>query len=159
MSVLLSLAASDAQLVGEKGLRHSENPEDAINYFSVPSGYGKNYYIPPPSIARFTFSIPKSDKYMIWVMIKSPAPDSQGFYIHDGRGRWFTWLAGIRPEWSWVKITDSITFAPMAFDFMKGMNEFQMGWCDEDVKVAQLLITNDPDFVPGKPSSGFRFHN
>ena|SRR5688572_23911988 len=153
MSVLLNIAASDAQLVGETGLRHYEKPGNET-YFSVPPGYGKNYYIPPPSIARFTFNVPKSDKYAIWVMIKSPSQDNQGYYIYDGKGRWFTWLAGVHSEWSWVKVTDSVTFAPIVFEFMKGMNEFQMGWCDENVKVDQLLVTNDFDFVPQGSNSG-----
>jgi hypothetical protein len=147
MSVVLSLTASDAELMGDTGLRHYDKPGHET-YFSVPPGYGKNYYIPPPSIARFTFNVPKSDKYAIWAMIKSPTPDNQGYYIYDGKGRWLTWLAGIHSEWSWVKVTDSVTFAPIAFDFAKGMNEFQMGWYDEDVKVDQVLVTNDFDFVP-----------
>jgi hypothetical protein len=150
---MLNIAASDAQLVGDTGIKHYEKAGHET-YFSVPPGYGKNYYIPPPSIARFTFNVPKSDKYAIWVMIKSPSSENQGYYIYDGKGRWFTWLAGIHSSWSWVKITDSFSFAPIVFEFMKGINEFQMGWCDEDVKVDQIIVTNDFDFVPQGSSAG-----
>lgn len=152
MSVLLNIAASDAELVGEITLERNKKSGDEA-YFFVPPGNGKNYYIPPPSVARFTFNIPKNDKYAIWVMIKSPSPENQGYYIYDGKGRWFTWLAGIHSEWSWVKIADSVTFTPIAFEFKEGMNEFQMGWCDEDVKVDQIMVTNDFDYVPHDPIS------
>lgn len=146
MSVLLNLPASDAQLVGQT-FRHYD-AAGRENYFSIPPGNGKNYYIPPPSIAQFKFNVPKSDKYTIWVLLKSPTFDNQGYYIYDGKGRWFTWLAGIHADWCWVKISDSVTFAPIVFDFAKGFNEFLMGWCDEDVKVDQLLVTNDIKLVP-----------
>jgi hypothetical protein len=156
MSVLLSLMASDAELVGEGGLKRYEL-SGSETYISVPPGYGKNYYIPPPSIARFTFNVPKGDMYAIWALIKSPSNENQGFYIYDGKGRWFTWLAGVHAEWSWVKIADSVSFAPIAFDFGKGMNEFQMGWYDDDVKVDRLLVTNDFELVPpGAEGFGFQ---
>jgi hypothetical protein len=146
MSVLLNLAASEARLVGETLKRYDIVGRET--YFSVPPGNGKNYYIPPPSIAQFKFNVPKADKYAVWVLIKSPTTENQGYYIYDGKGRWFTWLAGIHSDWSWVKISDSVTYAPIAFDFVKGINEFQMGWCDEDVKVDQVIVTNDFDYVP-----------
>lgn len=146
MNVLLNLQAADAQLVGQT-FRHYE-ASGKENYFSVPPGNGKNYYIPPPSIARFKFNVPKSGQYAIWVFLKSPTTDNQGYYIYDGKGRWFTWLAGIHPDWCWVKISDSVTFTPIVFDFEKGINEFLMGWYDDDVKIDQILVTNDNELVP-----------
>lgn len=141
----LVLDSSDASLSGKL-----TSGSDALakngNYFYVTPGSGKNYAIPPPAAATFSFQLSKSGIYVVWVKVKSPTASNQGYNIYDGKGRWFKWNAGIRTSWTWVKITDG---GPDAlFAFVQGSNQFKMGWLDDNVQVDQVLITNDLTMKP-----------
>jgi len=146
----LGLFASDATLSGSMTLTTDPTASNG-SYFSVPSGNGKNYYIPPTASATFHFQLPKSEQYVVWTRVKSPTANNQGYYIYDGKGRWINWQAGIHTQWTWVKISDSATGAVAAFAFSQGLNEFQMAWSDENVQVDRILITNDFALVPAEP--------
>lgn len=142
------LGASQAELSGIMTLEEGEDDQKSSSFFRVPPGSGRNYYIPPPAAAKFAFKLPKSNIYAVWVRVKSPSVDNQAYYINDGRGRWFTWLAGINTTWTWVKIVDSYMFAAASFNFDEGSNELHLGWCDDNVKVDGILITDDLRFKP-----------
>lgn len=148
MGVSLLLGASQAELTGNMTLEKGDGELADLNFFYVPSGAGRNYYIPPPASAKFSFKLPKSDIYAVWVRVKSPTVENQAYYINDGKGRWFTWLAGVNTRWKWVKIVDSYMFAAASFNFDEGHNELHLGWCDDNVKVDGILITDDLAFVP-----------
>ena len=144
-AIRLILDSSDAILTGKVTTGYDAQAQRGT-YFYVAPGNGKNYYIPPPAAAAFNFQLTKTDNYVIWVKVKSPTSSNQGHYIYNGKGRWFTWLAGIHTEWTWVKMTDG--GAPALFSFSQGTNQFQMAWFDENVKVDQVLITNDLTYTP-----------
>jgi hypothetical protein len=148
MGVSLKLDATQAELIGNMMLAQGDEELAGQRFFHVPAGAGRNYYIPPPAAAIFSFKLPKSDIYAVWVRVKSPSVENQAYYINDGKGRWFTWLAGINSQWTWVKIVDSYMFAAASFNFDQGSNELRMGWCDDNVKVDGILITDDLKFVP-----------
>ena len=141
----LGFDSSDAALSGQMTLGYDVTAAMGT-YFSVPPGNGRNYYIPAPATATFNFNVPKADNFVIWAKVKSLADQSQGYYIYNGQGRWFTWLAGIHTNWAWVKITDAGVDA--LFSFGSGANNFQMAWFDENVQVDQIIITNDLSFTP-----------
>jgi hypothetical protein len=124
------------------------------SYFSVPAGFGTNYYIPPSATAEFNFQLPKTDSYVMWARIKSPDISHQGFYVYDGNGRWTTWEAGVHTDWAWVEVTDANTGAVASFSFVQGLNEIQMAWYQDNVELDQVLITNDPSFVPTDVNAG-----
>jgi hypothetical protein len=115
-------------------------------YFYIPAGSGKNYAIPPPAAAVFNFPVPLTDKYVVWVKVKSLGATNKGFYVYNGAGKWFTWLPGFQTTWTWVKITEGSTST--LFSFTLGTNQFKMAWYDENVAVDQILITNDGSFIP-----------
>lgn len=145
-SVKIFLAAATARLTGKMIL--TTDPLTAKSYFSVPAGNGSNYYIPPPAAAVFSFQIPNSTTYVIWAKVRTPA--NQSCFIYDGRGTWFTWKAGIHPQFTWVKITNSssTTGAAAIFTFIQGLNQIQLAWNDDNVQVEQILITDNFSFVP-----------
>ena len=141
----LGFDSSDAALSGQMTLGYDVTAAMGT-YFSVPPGNGRNYYIPAPATATFNFNVPKADNFVIWAKVKSLTDQSQRYYIYNGQGRWFTWLAGIHTNWAWVKITDA--GADALFSFGSGVNNFQMAWFDENVQVDQIVITNDLSFAP-----------
>lgn len=142
-SVKLNLYSTDAKLFG-KAVLTPDNLAAKGSYFSIPSGNGTNYYIPPPSYALFNFQLPKTDIYIMWVRVRSPL--NQGYYIYDGKGRWFNWQAGINSQWRWVKVLSG--GVPVTFSFNQGVNEIQFGWNDDNVQIDQILITNDVNLIP-----------
>ena len=141
----LGFDSSDAALSGQMTLGYDVTAAMGT-YFSVPPGNGRNYYIPAPATATFNFNVPTTDNFVIWAKVKSLTDQSQRYYIYNGQGRWFTWLAGIHTNWAWVKITDAGVDA--LFSFGSGANNFQMAWFDENVQVDQIVITNDLSFAP-----------
>lgn len=143
--VELSLDASQATLSGNMKLG---NDSQAGSYFSMPAGSGKNYYIPPSSAASYNVQLPKTDTYTMWVRVKSPSTNNQTYYIYDGRGRWTTWQAGVKTQWTWVKVTDAYTGAVVNFSLVQGNNNIQFGWMDDNVQVDKFIITNNPAFAP-----------
>jgi len=149
-SVQLGLYASDAVLMGSMTLTTDPTATKG-SYFAVPPGNGKNYYIPPSATATFNFQLPKSDTYVVWARVKSSTINNQSYYIYDGKGRWFTWAAGIHTQWTWVKLSDASTGAVASFAFNQGLNELQMAWLDDNVQIDRILITNDLALVPAEP--------
>ncbi len=143
--VQLYLDSSDAFLGGKVTTGYDAVAKNG-NYFYVPSGNGRNYMIPPPGTATFKFQLPTTDDYVIWAKVKSPSTSDQGYHVYDGKGKWIKWLAGVQTSWTWVKVTEGNT--PAMFDFEQGANEFKMAWYDDNVKVDQVLITNDLLFNP-----------
>lgn len=141
----LGLDSSIATLSGKVTTGYDALAQNG-NYFYVTPGSGKNYSIPPPGAAAFNFQLPKTDNYVIWAKVKSPATSNQGYNIYDGKGRWFKWLAGVHTSWTWVKITDGGTHA--LFAFTQGANQFKMGWYEDNVQVDRILITNDLAYIP-----------
>lgn len=153
-AVNVALFAADASMAGNMKLVSDAN---ALNgsYFSMPSGSGKNYYIPPSSSAQFNFEVTVQDDYVIWAHIKSPSVNNQGFHVYDGKGNWTTWITGVYSDWTWVKITDAYSNKVATFPFSTGPNIFRMAWFHENTSVAGILITNDHSFTPiDKNSSG-----
>lgn len=143
--VQLGLDSSDATLTGQLTIG-TDAQAQLGSYFYVPAGNGKNYYIPPPAEAVFNFQLPQAGSYAIWAKVKSPSSSNQGYYIYDGKGKWFTWLAGIHTPWTWVKITDGS--GSTLFSFNQGANQFHMSWYDENVPVDQIIVTNNLSFTP-----------
>lgn len=141
----LYLDSSDAFLSGKVTTGFDAGAKNG-NYFYVPLGNGRNYMIPPPGTATFKFQLPTTDDYVIWVKVKSPSTADQGYHVYDGKGKWIKWLAGVHTSWTWVKITQGDS--PAMFAFEQGANEFKMAWYDDNVKVDQVLITNDRSFNP-----------
>lgn len=144
-SVRLGLDSSEASLTGKMAIGNDAQAKNG-NYFYVPAGNGRNFYIPPSAKATFNFQLPKADNYVIWVRIKSPTSNNQAQYIYNGKGKWFYWVAGTYTEWTWVKIKEGS--ADAMFAFSPGANQIQIGWADENVKVDQVIITNDLSTVP-----------
>jgi hypothetical protein len=144
-AIELNLDSSEATLTGLMTTGYDTQAQLG-NFFYVPPGNGQNYYIPPPASAVFNFQIANTDTYWVWARIKSPVSPNQGFYIYNGNGSWFTWLAGIYPVWTWVKIANGSATALYLFN--QGANQFQMGWDNENVQVDQITITNDSSYVP-----------
>lgn len=144
-AVTLGLEAIQAVLSGKMTIGTDANA-GAGNFFSVPSGNGKNYYIPPQSAASFSFQLSTTDSYVIWAKVKTATDQNQTSFIYNGSGKWFTWAAGVHTSWTWVKITDGGSEA--LFPFKQGSNNFQIGWFDDNVKIDQLLITNDRSYQP-----------
>jgi hypothetical protein len=152
-SIKLGLYAPDATLSG--GMALTADPTTSKgSYFSVPSGYGTNYYIPPTATAIFNFQLSKTDNYVMWARIKSADVNHQGYYVYDGNGRWITWEAGVHTDWTWVQVTDANTGAAASFSFAQGLNEIQMAWYQDNVPLDEILITNDPTFVPTDVNAG-----
>src|SRR5260221_3838149 len=149
-AVQLGLYASDAVLMGSMTLTPDPTTTKG-SYFAVPPGNGKNYYIPPSATATFNFQLPKSDTYVVWARVKSSTINNQSYYIYDGKGKWFTWAAGIHTQWTWVKLSDASTGAVASFAFNQGLNELQMAWLDDNVQIDRILITNDLALVPAEP--------
>jgi len=143
--VKLGFDSSDATLSGLMATGYDAQAQQG-NYFYIPSGSGKNYMLPPPAAAVFNFQVPVTDKYTIWVKIKSLSSTNKGYYIYNGAGKWFTWLPGIQTNWTWVKITENGSAA--LFSFAQGTNQFKMAWYEENVAVDQIQITNDASYIP-----------
>ncbi|CAN5363389.1 hypothetical protein BH09BAC3_BH09BAC3_10360 [soil metagenome] len=144
-AVSVALETGNAVLSG-KMVISSDPTAGAGNFFSVPAGNGKNYYIPAPAGASFSFQISKADSYVVWVKVKTATSNNQSSYIYNGSGRWFTWSAGVHTAWTWVKITDGGSAA--LFPFSQGANNFKIGWLDDNVQVDQVYITNDRLYIP-----------
>ncbi len=144
-SVRLGLDSSEASLTGIMTIGNDLQAQKG-SYFYVPAGSGRNYYIPPAAAAVFNFQLPKTDNYVIWARIKSPTSANQAQHIYNGKGKWFYWAAGVNTDWTWVKIKDGNTDA--IFPFTQGANQFQIGWLDDNVKVDQVMVTNDLSFIP-----------
>jgi hypothetical protein len=140
----IALDASQANLAGAMAFA---TDTQAGTYFYIPSGKGKNYFIPPPSSARFAYQAAKTGTYSVWARVKSPSSSNQGFYIYTGNGRWFTWNAGIHTDWEWVKLTDASN-GSSAFSLNQGTNELVFGWYDDNVKIDKIVITNNPGYIP-----------
>lgn len=135
---MLNLDASQATRSGKMVL---QNDAQGVSYFAMPVGSGKNYYLPAPSSASYTFQVPTTGTYVMWVKMKTPTPSNQGYHIYDGKGRWTMWQAGIHTSWTWVKV-------PVNFSFSQGSNSIQFGWLDENAQVDKLVITNNLTFTP-----------
>jgi len=149
-SFQLGLFAPDAVLSG--GMTLIADPTTTKgSYFSMPSGNGTNYYIPPSASATFNFQLTKSDTYFVWARVKSPTVNNQGYFIYDGKGNWLTWEAGVHTQWTWIKLSDASSGAVATFAFSQGLNEFQMAWNDDNVQIDQILITNDATLIPAEP--------
>lgn len=131
------LMAAMARLTGKMVL--ATDAATGKSYFFVPPGNGSNYYIPPPSAAMFSFQLPKTAYYVMWVRVRTLL--NQGCFIYDGRGKWVTWQAGIHPPWTWVKVE------PL-FNFTLGLNQIQLAWNDDNVQIEEVLITDSNSFVP-----------
>jgi len=144
-SIRLGLDSSDASLSGKMVVGYDTKALNG-NYFYVPAGNGRNYFVPPPAAAEYNFQLPKTDNYVIWVKMKSYSTSNMAQHIYNGKGRWIYWVAGIFADWTWVKIKDGSNAA--LFPFTQGANQFKIAWADEDVKVDQVLITNDLSFIP-----------
>lgn len=144
-SVGLRLETSSAILSGRMVIG-SDATAGAGNYFHVPAGNGKNFFIPPPAAASFSFQLPKTDSYIIWAKIKSSTINNQRSYVFNGSGRWFSWSGGVRTSWTWVKITDG--GADALFPFIQGLNRFRIGWLDDNVQIDQVYVTNDRSYTP-----------
>jgi hypothetical protein len=141
----LGFDSSDASLSGEM-TQGSDATAGMGSYFYVPTGNGRNYYIPPSAIAAFNFNLPVTDNYVIWARVKSSTSDNQTHYIYNGQGKWWVRSTGIHTAWTWVKITDGGTDA--IFSFSSGQNSIEMGWYDENAQVDQIMITNDMSYTP-----------
>ena len=115
-------------------------------YFYVPSGNGRNYYIPAPGTATFNFTLAQADNFVIWGKVRSLSDNNQGHYVYNNKGTWFSWQTGIQTDWTWVKITDN--GAGVTFPFAKGANSFKMAWLHENAQLDQIIITNDLNFAP-----------
>ncbi|MEX1239966.1 MAG: Ig-like domain-containing protein, partial [Cyclobacteriaceae bacterium] len=144
--IKLGLYAPDAALSGYMTLINDSTASKG-SYFLIPAGHGTNYTI-GASAAQFNFELSKSDNYTMWVRVIAPGPDNQGYYLYDGKGHWTTWMAGVFDEWTWVRVTDAYTNEVATFPFTTGMNILVFSWLHEDVHVDQVLITNNPEFVP-----------
>ncbi len=138
--IQLGFDSSQAILTGKASTGADSQAQNG-NYFYIPTGSGKNYYLPPPAAAIFNFQISKSDTYNVWVKVKSATESNQSYNIYNGRGKWFTWSAGVHTSWTWVKMKENGSDA--LFSFSQGSNQIQFGWLDENVQVDQILITND----------------
>jgi hypothetical protein len=139
-AVRLGLDSSDASLTGIMTTGTDALAKNG-NYFYIPSGSGRNYYIPPPAAATFNFSLPKTDNYVIWARVKSSTPATKRQYVYNGNGKWFVWSVKVRTKWTWVKIKDGGSDA--LFPFSLGTNSFKIAWLDANVQVDQVIITND----------------
>lgn len=144
--IRLSLYAPDTKRWGYMSLTNDTTASKG-NYFSIPSGYGSNYSL-GASAAQWDFELEKTDDYVMWIRVRSPGEDNQGYYIYDGKGNWTTWLAGIHVDWTWVKASDVYKNATATFPFTAGSNVLVFSWLHENVHVDQVIITNNPDFIP-----------
>jgi hypothetical protein len=144
-SVTLTL---DSDLAALSGKMTKGYDAQAIggSYFYVPLGNGKNYAIPSPAAGAFTAQLTKTDNYVIWARVKAPTSSNQTSYVYNGKGKWFTWPAGVHTSWTWIKITDGGSAA--LFPFAQGANQFQIAWLDDNVQVDQVIVTNDLTFAP-----------
>lgn len=137
---------SDAATLRGKMVKGYDALAAGGSYFYVPSGSGKNYIIPPPASAVFTPQLTKTGNYVIWARVKAPSSSNQTSYVYNGKGRWFTWSAGVRTSWTWVKIMDGGSAA--LFPFVQGSNQFHLAWLDDNVQVDQVIVTSDLAFTP-----------
>jgi hypothetical protein len=141
----LNLDSSLASLGGNM-VNGSDGAAQNGNFFYIPAGQGKNYMIPAPGDATFNFQLPTAGNYTVWAKVKSPSADNQSFNVYNGSGTWFTWDAGVHSAWTWVKVTNDGSAAQ--FPFKSGTNEFTLGWMDDNVKVDQVVVTNDVSYTP-----------
>jgi hypothetical protein len=116
------------------------------SFFYVAPGNGNNYVIPPSGSAAFNFQVPTTGNYIIWARVKTPGTSNQTSYVYNGKGKWFTWSAGVNTSWTWVKILDS--GAAALFPFTQGANQFQIAWLNENVQVDQVAISNNLGYTP-----------
>jgi hypothetical protein len=140
-----SLYASEASLSGNMTL--STDSTAATSYFSIPSGYGTNYTL-GASAAQFNFNVDSTDQYIAWVRVRTHGAEHQGYSVYDGKGNWTTWFAGTQEGWTWTRITDAYTGAVVTFPFTKGANLLVFSWLHDDVYVEEVIVTNNPDFMP-----------
>jgi hypothetical protein len=137
---------SDAATLSGKMIKGYDALAVGGSYVYVPSGNGKNYVIPPPAAAAFTAQLTQAGNYVIWVRVKASSSSNQTSYVYNGKGKWFTWPAGVHTSWTWVKIMDGGSAA--LFPFAQGANQFQIAWLDDNVQVDQVIVTSDLAFTP-----------
>ena len=132
--------------------------QDPLAYGGLPTVPTEEYLVTlndDKGWAHFHPMLPAAGQYAIWCRILAPNPDSDSFYVAiNGKSQGVFEAGFAAPVWQWTRLTTRNPVNPQqtqsTFSFRESVNEISFGGREANMHLAQLLITNDPDFVPAE---------
>jgi len=102
--------------------------------------------------ATYAVDIPSSGDYIIWCRVRSPDGGADSFYVSvDGGAEavYATAEDSWTNTWQWTAVNDIATGpAARTFQLAAGRHNIVFRGREEGTSLDQILITNDPNYVP-----------
>jgi hypothetical protein len=112
--------------------------------------------------ASFTVNIPFASSYVVWCRVMSPESGPGSFVVSADDGREDVYQIAPRSgtnDWQWIAVNGRgtgsgtsgdglIGIDPRVFPLAAGRHTFTFQGLEADTALDQVLITNDPDYVP-----------
>ena len=155
-----TLLAREALLLDSDVILH----QDPLAYGGLPTSPTEEYLVAlndNKGWAHFHPMLPAAGQYAIWCRVLAPDPDSDSFNVAINGKSMGVFEAGFAaPVWQWTRLTTRNPVNPQqiqsTFSFRESVNEISFGGREANVHLAQLLITNDPHFVPAEVAASRR---
>lgn len=123
-------------------------------YITVAPGNNSLNAAPADGIVTYTFSVAEAGAYQVLGRVIGPVGQSDSFWVRMDGGSWIKWNgAGNNGtpaiNWRWSKVKNELTGgAYSVFNLNPGSHTLQMAYREEGTKLDQLLITNNPTYLP-----------
>src|SRR5439155_1713803 len=133
----------------------SATPASPMAISSDPNASAGQYLAPTADnlgTVTFTMNIPVPGTYVVWCRVLSPDNGQDSFFVSVDGGTEFVYSTvingGYSSAWQWT-FMNSDMINPSVFSFSAGQHSIQFRSREAYTGLDQLLITNDPSYVPG----------
>ncbi len=141
--VYLTLEAESATLVAPMAI--SSDPNASAGQYIAPTANDSG-------TATFTINIPVAGNYKVWCRVLSPNTGQDSFFVSVDGGTEFIYSTvingGYTSAWQWTFVNADMV-NPSVFNFSAGQHSIQLRSREAFTGLDQLLVTNDPSYVPG----------
>ncbi len=126
-------------IINSPMLTGSDSSASSGKYIYVPVGTGDSST--PTAEAVYPINIASANIYYLWFLMYGETSDNDALYI-GFNGNFDRHYPTPLQEYVWVK-------ARTNYSLIEGINEIQISHGEELARADKIIVTSDPDFVPG----------
>jgi hypothetical protein len=106
--------------------------------------------MPGSARARYTFSVSRAGRYVIWGRIRAPDAMTNRLWFQVDGGTFVKWRISTGDIWYWDDLHDNVAYEKaLTFELSAGAHELVLANCVAGVALDRLYITADGDVPPG----------
>ncbi|MFO8080282.1 MAG: polysaccharide lyase 6 family protein [Armatimonadota bacterium] len=131
-------------VLADTGSKWTRTPAGARAFLWAPGAGRSTEAVPDEGLARFSFTVPETGRYMIAALVIAPDHGTDSFHVALDEGAFRAWHTGIYQQWGWSVIEQEV-------ELDAGEHSISLRHRDPGTRLAAVLITSDLSWEPDSP--------